>query len=119
MKLQNLQAQEALEASNRVTTMWVCVGIISFVTIAMQLALANSIIGPIQSLTAVVRRLRAGDYTARARLRSGDELQSLGESFNGMADSLLEGRHELEDKTSASPSSRRRCATRMPASRSA
>ncbi|HEX4139022.1 MAG TPA: ATP-binding protein, partial [Candidatus Methylacidiphilales bacterium] len=98
VKLQNLQGQEALEASNRVTTMWVCVGVISFVTIAMQLALANSIIGPIQSLTAVVRRLRSGDYTARARLRSGDELQSLGESFNGMADSILQGRHELEEK---------------------
>ncbi len=98
VKLQNLQGQEALEASNRVTTMWVCVGVISFVTIALQLALANSIVGPIQSLTAVVRRLRAGDYTARARLRSGDELESLADSFNGMADSILQGRHELEDK---------------------
>jgi len=98
VKLQNLQGQEAREASNRVTTMWVCVGVISFVTVAMQLALANSIIGPIQALTAVVRRLRAGDYSARARLRSGDELQSLGESFNGMAESIVQGRHELEDK---------------------
>jgi signal transduction histidine kinase/ActR/RegA family two-component response regulator len=98
VKLRNLEAQEALESRNRVTTMWVCVGIISFVTIAMQLALANSIIGPIQSLTAIVRRLRAGDYSARARLRSGDELQDLGESFNGMADSIVQGRRELEDK---------------------
>ncbi len=98
IKLRNLQAQEKQEADNRVTTMWVCVGVISFVTIAMQLALANSIIGPIQALTAVVRRLRAGDYTARARLRSGDELQSLGESFNGMAESILQSHHELEDK---------------------
>ena len=98
VKLQNLQEQEKLEASNRVTTMWVCVGVISFVMIAIQLALANSIIAPIQSLTAVVRRLRAGEYTARARLRSGDELESLADSFNGMAESILQSRHELEDK---------------------
>jgi signal transduction histidine kinase/CheY-like chemotaxis protein len=98
VKLQNLQAQEAQEANNRVTTMWVWVGVISFVTVAMQLALANSIIGPIQSLTGVVRRVRAGDYTARARLRSGDELEDLAESFNGMAESIVQGRHELEDR---------------------
>jgi signal transduction histidine kinase/ActR/RegA family two-component response regulator len=97
-KLQSLQSREAQDANNRVTTMWACVGVISFVTILMQLALANSIIGPIQSLTAVVRRLQAGDYAARAKLRSGDELQSLGESFNGMAESILQSRHELEDK---------------------
>ena len=97
VKLQILKAHEKQDADNRVTTMWICVGVISFVTIAMQLALANSIIGPIQTLTTVVRRLRAGDYTARARLRSGDELQSLGESFNGMADSILQSQHDLED----------------------
>jgi signal transduction histidine kinase/ActR/RegA family two-component response regulator len=97
-KLQNLEAEEAREGTDRVNLMWVLVGSVSFFTILIQLALANSIIGPIQSLTNVVRRLQAGDYTARARLRSGDELQSLGESFNGMAESILEGRHELEDK---------------------
>jgi signal transduction histidine kinase/ActR/RegA family two-component response regulator len=97
-KLQDLQTQEAQEANSHVTTMWVLVGSVSFFTILIQLALANSIIGPIQTLTGVVRRLQAGDYTARAKLRSGDEIQSLGESFNGMAESILESRHELEDK---------------------
>jgi signal transduction histidine kinase/ActR/RegA family two-component response regulator len=97
-RLLGLQKQEEQEANGRVTVMWVCVGLVSLVTILIQLALANSIIGPIQLLTGVVRRLQSGDYSARAKLRSGDELQSLGESFNGMAESIVQNRHELEEK---------------------
>ena len=97
-KLVNLQAQEASEATGRVTLMWVLVGSVSFVTVLIQLALANSIVGPIRSLTAVVRRMQRGELTARARLRSGDEIQSLGETFNAMADSIVRTQQELREK---------------------
>jgi signal transduction histidine kinase/CheY-like chemotaxis protein len=97
-QLADLQAQEAGEANARVTLMWVLVGCVTFFTIVLQLALANSIVGPIQSLAGVVRRLQTGDYAARAHLRSGDELQSLGESFNAMAESIVVAQHELREK---------------------
>ncbi len=97
-KMATLQAQEAQEAGSRVTLMWVLVGSVTFFTILIQLALANSIIKPIQLLTRVVRRLQRGDYEARARLQSGDELQTLGEAFNGMAESIVRTQHELEEK---------------------
>ncbi len=97
-KLAGLQAQEANEANGRVTLMWVLVGSVTFFTILIQLALANSIVGPIQTLAGVVRRLQSGDYTARAHLRSGDEIQSLGETFNAMAENIVRTQHELEEK---------------------
>jgi signal transduction histidine kinase/ActR/RegA family two-component response regulator len=98
LRLNSLQKEEEQEANGRVWIMWGLVGGVTFFTILIQLALANSIIAPIQTLTGVVRQLKSGDYNARARLRSGDELQSLGESFNAMADSIVQSRHELEDK---------------------
>ncbi len=97
-RLSGLRTQEASEANGRVTLMWILVGSVSFFTILIQLALANSIIGPIQTLAGVVRRLQKGDYTARANLRSGDEIQSLGEAFNAMAENILQSQQELQEK---------------------
>jgi len=93
-----LQAEEATEANARVTLMWTWVGMVTVVTILIQLALANSIIGPIQTLADVVRRVQRGDYTARANLRSGDEIQSLGETFNAMAENIVRTQKELREK---------------------
>lgn len=98
VQLAGLQAEVASEANGRVTLMWVLVGLVSFFTILIQLALANSIIGPIQTLAGVVRQLQSGDYTARAKLRSGDEIQSLGETFNAMAENIVRTQKELREK---------------------
>ena len=94
----SLQEEEASVANNRVSLMWTWVGLVTMVTILIQLALANSIIGPIQTLAGVVRRAQRGDYTARADLRSGDEIQSLGETFNAMAENILRTEKELREK---------------------
>jgi signal transduction histidine kinase/CheY-like chemotaxis protein len=96
--LANLQVQEATEANGLVNLMWIGVGSVSLVTILFQLFVANSIIGPIQILAAVVRRMQGGDYSARVRLHSGDELQNLGDTFNAMAENILHTQRELEDK---------------------
>jgi signal transduction histidine kinase/ActR/RegA family two-component response regulator len=98
IKLASLQAREAGEANGRVNLMWILVGSVTFFTILIQLALANSIIGPIQILAAVVRRLQSGDYTARVHLRTGDEIESLGETFNDMAKNILRTQRELQEK---------------------
>ncbi len=96
--LTGLQEQDANEASARINTMWFMVLTVTGFTILIQLALANSIIGPIKSLAGVVRRLQSGDYTARAKINSGDELQSLGDTFNAMAQSILVSQRELQEK---------------------
>lgn len=94
--IQNLQRQEAKEASDRVSLMWILVGSVMVFTILIQLALAQTIVGPIRVLQNTVRRLQAGDYTARAHLNSGDEVQSLGETFNAMAENILHNQQELQ-----------------------
>jgi signal transduction histidine kinase/ActR/RegA family two-component response regulator len=100
-RLLSLQREEASDASNRVSLMWILVGSVMVFTILIQLGLAQTIVGPIQTLQNAVRRLQAGDYTARAHLRSGDEVQNLGETFNAMAESILHAQRELQEKNGA------------------
>jgi signal transduction histidine kinase/CheY-like chemotaxis protein len=96
-ELSSLQTQEANEANGRVNLMWILVLSVTIFTILIQLALANSIIGPIKSLAGVVRRMQSGDYTARSNLKSGDEIQSLGDTFNEMAESIVRNQKELQE----------------------
>ena len=96
--LTGLQNQQAVEANGLVTLMWFGVGTVSVITILFQLIVANSIIGPIQTLASAVRRMQRGDYGARVHLRSGDEIESLGETFNTMAENISRNQQELEEK---------------------
>ncbi len=47
---------------------------------------------PIESLTAVTKRISEGDFEVRANLDSRDEIGILAENFNKMTDSLVEAR---------------------------
>jgi signal transduction histidine kinase/ActR/RegA family two-component response regulator len=96
--LLGLQRQEADEANGRVRLMWILVGLVMVFTLIIQYLLTISIVGPILSLQNTVRRLQAGDYTARAQLKSGDEIQSLGETFNDMAENIRQSQRQLEQK---------------------
>lgn len=96
--LADLQTQEANDASHSVNLMWIGVGTVTVITIVIQLLISNSIIAPIQALANAVRRLQAGDYTTRTLIRSGDEIQSLGETLNSMASNILLNQQELEEK---------------------
>ena len=53
---------------------------------------------PIQQLVDVVERIEAGDYHARAPVRSEDEIGRLGEAFNRMTDRLLDSNRRLRDE---------------------
>ncbi len=96
--LLNLRQEESGDAAARVRLMWILVGSVMVFTILIQLALAQTIVGPIRTLQQAVRRLQAGDYTARAEIHSGDEVQNLGETFNAMAESILHAQQELQEK---------------------
>lgn len=96
--LRGIQNQEEGDAASLVNFMWIGVGFVTVITIIFQLFVSNSIIAPIQTLTGVVRRLQNGDYSARARIRSGDEIQNLGETFNSLAENIQHNQRELEDK---------------------
>ncbi len=97
-KLADLQTEEANDANSRVNLLWIMVGSATFLTILIQAMMANSIVGPIQALAGVVRRMQKGDYTARADIHSHDEIQALAETFNAMADSIVHSQKELREK---------------------
>ena len=56
---------------------------------------ANGIIAPIQRISKSVLALKNGDYSARTRLTSDDEIGRLGQAFDDMADAMERDR-ELE-----------------------
>ena len=100
-QISGLQQQEATDAGNRVNLMWILVGSVMVFTLLIQWGLAHTIIRPIQLLQQAVRRIQAGDYTARADLHSGDEVQILGETFNEMAENVRHAQQELQEKNAA------------------
>jgi PAS domain S-box-containing protein len=57
---------------------------------------ARRLVRPIVQLQAVVGRLAEGDLSARASVRGAQELKTLAQSFNTMADSLLQRDEILE-----------------------
>jgi signal transduction histidine kinase len=51
-------------------------------------ALSRRILGPVEALTAAVRKMERGDRGARVEVRSGDEVGELAHAFNAMADAV-------------------------------
>jgi signal transduction histidine kinase len=57
---------------------------------------ARRLVRPIITLQGVVGQVASGDLSARADLRSGDEVEDLARSFNTMADTILDRNRILE-----------------------
>jgi len=68
-----------------------------YITVGLILAfwLYKNILGPVETLTQSVKRFK-GDMASRAQVASGDELQTLAEEFNRMADTIQERDERLE-----------------------
>jgi len=62
------------------------------------LLLARKMVGPIQVLRAGAARIGSGDLSQRISVKTGDELEALGEQFNDMAGKLQESYSDLEKK---------------------
>ena len=57
--------------------------------------LQQAILGPAERMTAAIRHLRRGDYSARVQAQTHDELQLLAEEFNAMASAIESHEREL------------------------
>ncbi len=62
---------------------------------------------PILILDRVTKQVGSGDLTARADVRTGDELESLAKSFNKMTESLLSSQSELHNQMERAESASR------------
>jgi signal transduction histidine kinase/CheY-like chemotaxis protein len=63
--------------------------------------LARGMVAPIQKLRTGAARIGAGDLAHRIEVRTGDELEALGEEFNRTAARLEESHRDLENKVAA------------------
>jgi PAS domain S-box-containing protein len=57
---------------------------------------SKKMVRPIHVLTEITRRVAAGDLSARAEVNSGDEVETLSDSFNSMTESLQKAHEELK-----------------------
>lgn len=60
------------------------------VAVLLSLVISRRITQPIHEMAAISGRIAEGDYSQRVDAKSHDEIGRLGESFNGMAESLAE-----------------------------
>jgi Signal transduction histidine kinase involved in nitrogen fixation and metabolism regulation len=67
------------------------------------LAMRKVVVRPIQDLAQVAHRIGEGDFQARARTNSGDELARLGSAFNDMTDRLSTPRSIWNPATASWP----------------
>ncbi len=63
--------------------------------------LYRSILRPLEQLAVAVRAFGQGDFRARARVRTHEELEALAREFNRMADSIVRMKEELERSSKA------------------
>ncbi|MBI4493843.1 MAG: PAS domain S-box protein [Chloroflexi bacterium] len=71
-------------------------GLIALAGIAGAWALSRSLVGPLGQLAALARDLGRGQLGRRSELRTGDELETLGQEFDAMAQLLQRTLGELE-----------------------
>jgi signal transduction histidine kinase len=76
-------------------------GILAVVCILLSLIAsmlyARHLVRPILQLQSAVEQVASGDLTARAKIRSRDEIERLAKAFNSMADAILHRDQELSD----------------------
>ncbi|WDZ81896.1 adenylate/guanylate cyclase domain-containing protein (plasmid) [Ensifer adhaerens] len=68
----------------------------------------ENIAGPVQRLTRVADRVRKGDFAARAKVESGDEIGKLAATFNSMTAQLGENLEDLESRRKEQETAARR-----------
>lgn len=71
---------------------WLAGGIAALVALLLGSVLFFQIVSPVQRLTSAAQKIAAGDLSQRIPTQSQDEIGTLAESFNQMADSLA--KHE-------------------------
>lgn len=90
----NLSERESLERLKRLTTQiqydsWPVVLSILIIGGGFGIFIFGRIATPINHLESTVTRVAEGDFTARADIRTGDELETLSNAFNGLLDDRL------------------------------
>jgi signal transduction histidine kinase len=73
-------------------------GLIFLTTFTLFILMRRFVIKPLKKLEDMTDEISKGNLDARVEIETGDELEKLGQRFNTMAESLLRGRGQLEEK---------------------
>jgi len=88
--ISEMSASEALGPARTATIVGVIVGFaVMIIGIIVALVFSLVLTRPVRSLNGVMTRIVMGDYDARSEVKSGDELQTLGDSLNAMLGRLV------------------------------
>jgi len=68
------------------------------VVVVMAIGIARTMSKPIKELTQISGVIASGDFSARARISTGDEIGTLAHSFNEMTDRLVAAKANVEQK---------------------
>jgi sigma-B regulation protein RsbU (phosphoserine phosphatase) len=71
-------------------TAWAFLVMFAPAVVALALVASRHVTRPVRRLAEVARRLSEGDFTVRANVRSGDEIEELGRAFDAMVPQLDE-----------------------------
>jgi diguanylate cyclase (GGDEF)-like protein len=88
-------AQEALAAVYKPVMLSIIIIILA--NIILGYLLSQSVLGPIKVLNNVTKIIAAGDLSVRTSIKTGDELQELGETFNSMTEELIKMKERAEN----------------------
>lgn len=93
------EAYEPLYASLLRTSTLLLIGL--GMALLASVFVARRVLHPLQKLGEGVGRIGSGDLSFRVNLKTGDELEALGEEFNKMTSALQEAYSDLEHKVAA------------------
>jgi diguanylate cyclase (GGDEF)-like protein/PAS domain S-box-containing protein len=82
----------------QIQSAFLLVAIIVVVVVLIVMAATKLLLGPVKRLTAVVRRISAGDLSVKANVEADDEIGSLANAFNDMTKSINNLIIDLEDE---------------------
>lgn len=96
-----MASADAHLARSRKTLALAGFAILGIVGFALAVLLRKVVLAPVAHLHQVASRLIAGDYTARADLDTGDELQDLARAYNAMTSHIIESYESMVRTLSA------------------
>jgi signal transduction histidine kinase len=91
-----MDVEEIFSTADRLRNSLLAVGLgLLVLVIVLAVVIARTMTSPIKELTTVARTISGGDFSARAKTRSSDEIGALAHSFNQMTDDLMEATANL------------------------
>ncbi|OGR96561.1 MAG: hypothetical protein A2V88_00305 [Elusimicrobia bacterium RBG_16_66_12] len=96
-----MASADARVGRSRISLVLAGLAILGIVGLSLSLLLRKVVLAPVAHLHQVASRLMTGDYSARASLETGDELQDLARAYNAMTSHIIDSYQSMVQTLSA------------------